>query len=147
MVIYEGIFFDDDTVNFIRKLEKRPLAIPINEVHCTFKFRPRDDEIFDELVGKEIELSIIGYGCNGNNSGFEVELPADIMHYYINYDKSGKLNRPHITVSLSQGAKSLNTKNLKFDRLPKPYKIKGRFGYWIKKENSGHISYSLYKKR
>lgn len=143
MVIYEGIFFDDDTVNFIRKLEKRPLAIPINEIHCTFKFRPRDDEIFDELVGKEIELSI----SDGNNSGFEVELPVDIMHYYINYDKSGKLNRPHITVSLSQGAKPLDTKNLKFEKLLKTYKVKGRFGYWIKKGISEHISYNIYKKR
>lgn len=39
MISYEGIFFDDDTVDFIHSLEKVQLPIVNNEIHCTFKYR------------------------------------------------------------------------------------------------------------
>ena len=86
MLSYEGIFFEGDSVDFIHSLEKNQLPIVNDEIHCTFKYHPSEDEIFDELVGKEIEVLIVGYGCDGNNSGFEIQLPEDIIQYYINYD-------------------------------------------------------------
>lgn len=146
MVIYEGIFFDEESIELVRHLEKVRLPIANDEIHCTFKFRPQKDEILDELVGRELEVFVIGYGCDGRNSGFEVQLPDDLMQYYINYEERepNKLKKPHITTSLVQGAKPINTKNLKFERLPMPYKIKGRFGYWIRDGNVGYISYDKY---
>ncbi len=51
------------------------------------------------------------------------------------------LKVPHITSSLSEGAKASNTKNLDFKPLEKPIRIVGKFGYWIKDENDEHVSY------
>lgn len=147
MISYEGIFFEGETVDLIHSLEKEPLSNVNDKIHCTFKYHPSEDEIFDELVGNEIEVLIVGYGCDGDNSGFEVQLPADVSRYYINYDekKPGKLKKPHITASLAKGAKASNTKDLKFERLPNFYIIKGRFGYWIKEGDNEYVSYERYK--
>ena len=62
MLSYEGIFFEGETVDFIHSLETEQLPIINNEIHCTFKYHPSESEIFDELVGKEIEVLLIGYG-------------------------------------------------------------------------------------
>ena len=147
MLSYEGVFFEGDAADFIHSLEKKRLPVVNDEIHCTFKYHPSEDEIFDELVGKEIEVLIVGYGYDGNNSGFEIQLPNDIMQYYINYDEQepSKLKKPHITASLAEGAKSSQTKDLKFEKLPNSYIIKGRFGYWIKEDNNEYISYDKYK--
>lgn len=148
MLSYEGIFFEGETVDFIHSLEKFQLPIVNDEIHCTFKYHPSENEIFDELVGKEIEVLIVGYGYDGNNSGFEVQLPIDIMQYYINYEEHdpSRLKKPHITASLAKDAKASNTKDLIFEKLPKSYIVKGRFGYWIKEENIEYLSYDKYNK-
>ena len=147
MLSYEGIFFEADIVDFIHSLEKNHLPIVNDEIHCTFKYHPEEDEIFDEMVGKEIEVIIIGYGCDGNNSGFEIQLPDNIKEYYINYEENepGKLTTPHITASLAVGAKASNTKNLKFEKLSNPCVVKGRFGYWIKEDDNEYLSFEKYK--
>lgn len=147
MLSYEGIFFEGETVELIHSLEKEKLPITNDEIHCTFKYHPKDDEIFDELVGKEIEVLLIGYGCNGKNSGFEIKIPDNIMKYYINYDEENpqKLKIPHITASLTEDSKSSDTKNLKFVHFDKPISIKGKFGYWIKDNGYEYISYNIFK--
>lgn len=144
MIIYEGIFFDKETVDFILSLEEKPLPVLSEDIHCTFKYKPKKDEIFNELAGREIEVTIIGYGSDGKNSGFLLKLPEDMKKYYINYEEKipGKLKVPHITTSLGYGATPMNTKNLKFKLLPKEYKIKGRFGFWVSTGyRTGRISY------
>ena len=99
-------------------------------------------------MGKEFEILLIGYGNDGFNSGFQIQLPKELIPYYINYDEQDptKLKVPHITASLSEEAKPSNTKNLKFKPLAKPIKIKGKFGYWIKEENKEYLSYDIYSK-
>lgn len=144
MIIYEAIFFDKETVELIHSLEEKPLPILSEDVHCTFKFRPKKNEIFNDLVGKEIEVTLTGYASDGMNSGFKLQLPEDIMKYYINYDEKNptKLKVPHITTSLGIGATPMNTKDLKFKDLPKKYKIKGKFGFWVSTGyRTGKISY------
>lgn len=147
MLSYEGIFFEKETVDFIHSLEKNCLSIVNDKIHCTFKYHPLENEIFDELVGKEIEVLVVGYACDGKNSGFELKLPEEIMQYYINYDEQepSKLKKPHITTSLSKGATASKTKDLNFIPLDSPYMIKGRFGYWIKEENNEYLSFDKYK--
>lgn len=117
-----------------------------DEIHCTFKYRPLKEEIFDELVGKYFDVLIIGYGCDGNNSGFELQLPDELLKYYINYAEQDttKLKIPHITASLSEGAKAFNTKDLVFKPLATTYSVRGRFGYWIKDKNGEYVSYNKY---
>ncbi len=147
MLSYEGIFFDSATEEFIHSLENPKLPVINDEIHCTFKYHPLSEEIFDELVGKEIEVLIVGYGNDGQNSGFEIQLPNDIMPYYINYDEDhpGKLQKPHITASLGIGAKASKTKDLKFKKLDVSYKVNGTFGYWIKNDNEEYKSFERYK--
>lgn len=149
MLSYEGIFFEGETVDFIHSLETIKLPIVNNEMHCTFKYHPLSDEIFDELVGKEIEVLLIGYGNDGKNSGFELQLPNELTKYYINYDEDNpsKLKVPHITASLSEDAEPFRTKDLHFESLSKTYTIKGKFGYWIKDNNREYISYDPYNKK
>ena len=130
MLSYEGIFFEGDALKIIHSLEVEQLDKINDEIHCTFKYHPSEEEIFDEIVGKSFEVFLIGYGNDGVNSGFQVQLSDELMPYYINYDEQNPdtLKVPHITASLSEGAKASNTKNLKFKPLEKPIKIVGKFG-------------------
>lgn len=148
MLSYEGIFFEADMVDLIHSLETGKLAQINDEIHCTFKYHPTTDEIFNEIVGKTFEIYLIGYGNDGQNSGFEILLPDDLKNYYINYDEQNPnvLKPPHITASLAEGAKASNTKNLSFKPLEKPIKLVGKFGYWIKGENEEYLSYEPYSK-
>ena len=54
---------------------------------------------------------------------------------------------PHITVSLSNDAKGVNTKNLKFVPLEKPIKVIGTFGYWVKENNREFLSLEPFNKQ
>lgn len=148
MLSYEGIFFEADMVDLIHSLETEKLASVNDEIHCTFKYHPTTDEIFNDIVGRTFEVYLIGYGNDGQNSGFEILFPDELKDYYINYEEQNStvLIPPHITVSLAEGAKAINTKNLNFKPLEKPVKLVGRFGYWIKNENEEHLSYEPYLK-
>lgn len=148
MLSYEGIFFEEDMVNIIHLLEKEKLEKVNDEIHCTFKYHPNSDEIFNEIVGQEFEIYLVGYGNNGQNSGFEILLPEELNKYYINFDEQNPdvLKVPHITASLADGAKASNTKNLDFKPLEKPIKLIGKFGYWLKDENNEYLSFEPYTK-
>lgn len=148
MLSYEGIFFEEDMVKIIHSLEKEKLARVNDEIHCTFKYHPSNNEIFNEIVGQVFEIYLIGYGNDGQNSVFEILLPEELREYYINYDEQNPdvLKVPHITASLAEGAKASNTKNLDFKPLEKPIKLIGKFGYWIKDENNEYLSFETYTK-
>lgn len=148
MLSYEGLFFDKETTELLHSLEENRLTKINDEIHCTFKYHPTNEEIFNDIVGQSFEIMIIGYGNDGFNSGFAISLPDELLPYYINYEEDNQtiLKTPHITASLSHDAKASNTKNLKFKPLEKPIKIKGTFGYWIKDNNSEYLSYKPYNK-
>ena len=148
MLSYEGIFFEADMVDLIHSLETEKLARVNDEIHCTFKYHPATDEIFNDIVGRTFEVYLVGYGNDGQNSGFEILFPEELKYYYINYDEQNPLvlKKPHITVSLAKGAKASNTKNLSFKPLEKHIKLVGRFGYWIKDDNEEYLSYEPYFK-
>ncbi len=148
MLSYEGIFFESDMVDLIHSLETEKLAKVNDKLHCTFKYHPTADEIFDDIVGKKFEVYLIGYGNDGQNSGFEILFPDELKKYYINYDEENPtvLKPPHITASLAEGAKASNTKHLNFKPLDKPVKLIGTFGYWMKGKNEEYLSYEPYYK-
>ena len=143
MIKYEAIFLDEESVKLIHQLEQNKLNRVNDEIHLTLKYKPNKNEIFNDIVGKEFYMYLIGYGNDGMNSGFEIELSEELIPYYINYDEINKstLKIPHITASLSDDAEAVNTKNLKFNKLPQKYKIKGRFGFWIEDDDKEYISY------
>lgn len=146
MLSYEGLFFDKKTAELLHSLEENQLAKINNKIHCTFRYHPDAEEIFNDIVGKTFEITIIGYGNDGFNSGFAISLPDELLPYYINYEDDNKilLRTPHITTSLAIDAKEANTKNLNFKPLEKPIKIKGTFGYWLKDGNRKYLSYKPY---
>lgn len=148
MLSYEGIFFEADVVELIHSLETKKLAKVNDEIHCTFKYHPNEEEIFNEIIGESFEVFLIGYGNDGMNSGFQISLPDNLMPYYINYDEQNPsaFKVPHITASLSEGAKASNTKNLEFKPLEKPIRIVGKFGYWIKEKDNEYLSYNPFSK-
>lgn len=149
MLSYEGIFFERETADLIHSLEKEKLPNVNDELHCTFKYHPQGDEIFDELVGEEIEVILIGYGHNERVSSFEIELPKELLKYYINYDERNReiLHIPHITASLNDNVKAEESKYLIYEPLERPYRVKGKFGYWIKDEDKEYVSYDPYKSK
>lgn len=147
MIRYEGLFFEGKVAALIHLLDKPSLEFVNDKLHCTFKYLPDDEEIFDELAGKSFEVYIVGYGNDGKNSGFAIELPKELQKYYINYNEEGELKTPHITVSLSKGSKAVDTCNLEFKPLKKPIKITGKFGYWLRKGPKEFISYQPYLRK
>ena len=141
MVVYQGIFFEEETEDFIRSLEKNKLPIKVRNLHCTLKIHPNNSEVFDDIVGEEVEVLLKGYGCDGKNSGFEVVLPDYVKEYYMNYDESGELKTPHIKTSLIKDAGAMDVKNMDFEPLSEPYVIKGRFGYCIGGRSNTFLSF------
>lgn len=147
MVHYEGIFFNKETSDYISSLDQNKLPVINDEIHCTFKSKPTNDELFDEILGQEITIELIGYGSDGKNSGFEIKLPEKYQKYYINYEEEDptKLKTPHITTSITADSKAYLTKNLKFNPLENPIQVTGKFAYWIKEDNGNE--YLTYEKQ
>ena len=46
---------------------------------------------------------LLGYGCDGKNSGFQVDFQDELKEYYKNTDPEGKPVLPHITASIREG--------------------------------------------
>lgn len=143
MIVYEGLFFRDNEL--IRNLEVNKLPNIYKVLHCTFKYKPKEEEIFYNLIGREFEIELVGYGSNLNNSGFQVRLPKELEEYFVNYDEDGSLKVPHITASLSENADSNKTKDLVFFPLERKIKIIGKFGCLIRENDSEYVSYNIKK--
>ena len=140
-IIYKGLFLDDESARILVEAQRIKLDSVIQNMHCTFQYRP-EFEFPEEIVGKEYSVKVIGYGADDNNSGFQVELPQEIKQYYVNRKtvKNGsEIPRveeiiPHITVSIAQGAKPIDTGNLDFKKIEESFYIKGRMGYFLEGE-------------
>lgn len=123
-VIYSGVFFDKSDPGLKPEKSGEYLEKPVKDPHITFAFRPKSDKLFPvELVGKEVDIKVIGVGNDGKNHGYMVELPPDLEKYY----KGAPV--PHITLSTSNDGKPVDTKNLDFESIT-PFSIKGKIGYF-----------------
>lgn len=138
-ILYEGIFFDDKNSNILRSLDYNKLNNKIKNLHITFKFAPSNEEIFNEIVGKTFTIEITGYGNDGQNAGLQVNLPDELIEYYIND------NTPHITTTLSDSSKTINTHKLKYNKFTYPIKVQGKFAYYIQDNNKDFISTTPFK--
>lgn len=91
-------------------------------MHVTFNYG-RLYKFPENIVGKEVEVIIVGYGSDGLNSGFAVEIPEELNKFYKNKSVA------HITVSLGElngiKGKAVDTGKLGFNKLDKRLKIKG----------------------
>ena len=97
-------------------------------MHVTFNYG-KLYKFPEDIIGKEVEVIIVGYGSDGLNSGFAVEIPKELNKFYKNKSVA------HITVSLGEvneiKGKAVDTGKLEFNKLDKILKIKGRIGYFL----------------
>ena len=121
MLKYEGLFFDNETINKLLSRDFNKLQIVNRDLHVTMREFPKEEN--KELIGKKYQIKVIGYGTNKQNSGFLIELPHNLLPYYKNLDKDGSIIKPHITTSMSLGASAKNTKNLEFKLLENPFYV------------------------
>lgn len=111
--IYWGIFVN----NMGGQLEK-----VVQNQHVTFGFR---EEYPEWVHGKSVEMTIVGYGNDGKNEAYLVELPDSIMDIY------DGANRPHITLSVSSDGRPVDSWKLDFKPI-QPRPVMGTFGYFDK---------------
>jgi len=79
--------------------------------HVTLKYKPDFDEIPVEFFGSSFTLIIDGYGYDEENEGVHVSFKCDNPVIQEWFDK---IENPHITLSISENRKAVNTKYLVF---------------------------------
>jgi hypothetical protein len=121
---YIGVFFDSND------LPKGKLEKDVLDKHITLKYHPTtiEVEMFKNLLGKEVTVSIIGYGNDGNNEGFFVEILTKNIPYL-------GADRPHITLSVSAVGNAVNTAFVPLSAAAYG-KVTGRIGFFA---NDGKI--------
>ena len=133
-VIYYGVFFDDEQSKKLYSLDDNPLDRISENLHVTFRYYPFPNERINDVVGKEIELKVIGKGNDGRNSGLLIEIPEEYKKYYRHrYKKDGEIIKiiPHLTLSLSNDSTPKETRDIEFNPIDEPIVIKGKFGYYV----------------
>ncbi|MCQ2571294.1 MAG: hypothetical protein MJ154_03570, partial [Candidatus Saccharibacteria bacterium] len=105
-IVYVGFFVSQSDIYslFSPRLSKLIVA-----PHVTTKYRPKKDEIHPELFGERVTITITGYGIDGENEGVAVTIcptSPELMEAY------SKIPRPHITLSISENGKAVNTAGL-----------------------------------
>ena len=81
----------------------------IEHPHVTFAFHP--ERVEESLFGLPVSVKVTGYGNNGENEGLRVELCEADERLRAMWKA---IALPHITVSVSETGKSVNTRWLSF---------------------------------
>ena len=140
-VVYQAIFINPEDIAKLIEKQGEKLPREIKDMHCTFKFQPSEEEIkkFSKLLGKALSLKIVGYCSDGKNSGYEVELTPEQNEAYTNFhsvDTESPIptvakTTPHITVSMEEGAKAVDTGMLPFSKEGfEPFIVHGKAGFF-----------------
>ena len=122
---YVGIFIPAEEVyaateNVGARLQKR-----IQHPHITFAYRP--EEVDESLFGEEVTIRVFAYGSDAQNEGVKVDICTDNAKIQ---EAFGKIEVPHITLSISEDGKAVNTRFLDFKNI-EPFTLKGRFGGYM----------------
>ena len=120
---FTGCFFDQEVVlELASRYGDMRLSRIIACPHVTLDYKPGG--MSEELLGEEVLLRIIGYGNDGKNEGFKVELceaSDELIRLYNNVDV------PHITISVADNSFAKYTSKIRFVTLSNPEYISGRF--------------------
>ena len=152
-VIYLAIFINPDDIQRLIESQGEKLPKEVKNMHCTFKYQPSEEEIknFSKLLGKDIELKVVGYCSDGKNSGYEIELSPEQDSVYtnshsVNNEKAVptvERTTPHITTSLGIGEKPVNTGFLQFSRKGfQPFIVHGKAGFFTSRMKEGNVETS-----
>jgi len=124
MCIYIGAFVNKkELLKVAETVSKNRLQRVIDNPHVTFKFKPQS--VDKTLFGETVEITIIGYANDGKNEGFKVSVASN------NPELSKMIEAiptPHITISVSENGKPVDTGFLNFKNIRHPIKITGTFG-------------------
>lgn len=115
--LWYGIFLNEDM--------EGELANQIDHQHVTFGFKVTPPEGID--WNAEFPITLTGYGNDGINEGYSCEFPEELDFAY---DASPT---PHVTVSVSDDGKPVDTRDLDFDPID-PIVVYGKFGYFRRGE-------------
>ena len=122
-VKYLGCFFDPEEIKkHLTKLERNVLDRVIPFPHVTVSYSPTS--VPWDLFGKEVTVKVVGYGNDGENEALQVaflSVPAELSAL------AAEVSVPHITLSVSKGGKSVNSRDLEFKPIA-PYVLTGIFG-------------------
>ena len=110
--IYWGIFVP----NLGGKLDKVVIF-----QHVTFGFRT---EFPEYMLGKPVDVRVVGYGNDGKNEAYLVKLPKWTKDVYHGAETK------HITLSVAYGSKPIDSCKLKFKPIEEPFYLEGIFGYF-----------------
>lgn len=147
-VIYEGFFvktsyFDDEyEIKRDTKITRPTLEFPTTNPHVTVVYAP--ETTHEDLYGFKAYVILRGYGNDGQNEGYKVEIIPDkmVMDYSVFYHYEEReaiikllssIETPHITVSISEESKPKYTKDLKFKDLSigEIEVLEARFGAFV----------------
>lgn len=156
-VVYQAIFINPEDIAKLVERQGEKLPKEVKDMHCTFKYQPSESEIkkFSELLGKDLTLKVVGYCSDGKNSGYEIELSPEQDEFYTNVHSvnNGKSvptmekTTPHITVSMEDGAKAVDTGMLPFSQEGfEPFIIHGKAGFFTSRmKDKERISEVIYE--
>ena len=125
---YVGCFINHaDLHSAISGVRQNPLKNDIQDPHITFVYMPK--KVDRSLFGKQIGISIVGYGNNGINEGLLVHLQSDDPKVQAMIEE---IEVPHITISVGDDGKPINTKFLRFESI-EPIEMTGKYGGYTKR--------------
>ena len=123
--IYTGVFFDLSELSnkFAAYIGEEKLSHIIDNPHVTFTFKPNG--IKADLLGESVRFRVVGYACDGKNQGLKVDvvsMPSSLESEY------NTIKTPHITISVSEDGRPVDTGRLDFEKVEIPFEIVGKYG-------------------
>ncbi len=123
---YIGCFFDLlELLQALRQLPGKRLARVIAYPHVTFSYQPQ--QVDERLFGTPVQVTVTGYGCDGENEALQVRLCCREPALQQLIDAVGQ---PHITVSVSEGGQPVNSNRLQYTAVA-PFALHGCFGGYV----------------
>ena len=110
--IYWGLFL-------IKNIKGQLPTVP--NQHVTFGFKTEMPQM--PSINDIYNITVVGYGCNGTNEGFQVEIPSELEKFY------NGANIKHITVGVANGGKPVNTATLSFEKI-ESFTVQAKLGYF-----------------
>lgn len=124
-VHYLALFVDRDRLNEVLEDIKRTdgpaRAKPVAAPHVTLAYKPRKEEVPREFFGMPFTVVIDGYGFDEENEAVRVRLQPDGSEQGRDLEAVTKVmqlldsrEKPHITLSISEGGKAVNSYRVPF---------------------------------
>lgn len=123
-VIYTAAFVNAKELDQLLRehgVQRMKLDREIRDTHVTFQFRPQT--VDESLFGSPVDIRVVGYGVNSQNEGLLVEIfchNEKVQEIFCEH-----VELPHITLSVSEDGKPVNTRYVDFVQIEDPFTIQG----------------------